>query len=714
MLGYSQAELNQLSWAELSYLEDLSADIAQFEQLFAVQINRYTMDKRFIHKNGSVVYVVLSITARSQGEGTIDYFVATLQDITKRKKAEEALIESEKNLKEAQQLAKLGSWELYPDSMTVKWSDQIFRLLGYEPGEIEANVEIYMSHIHPEDKEYANKMLAEVVNKKSFSYDEYRLVKKDGAITYVEASSNICCDQKGNITKIVGFLQDITKRKQAEIALKQAKEEADSANNAKSEFLANMSHEIRTPMNAVIGFSEILASKITDHKQKSYLNSIQTAGKSLLTLINDILDLSKIEAGRLEIQYESVHQPIIFTELQQIFSLKMAEKNLQWIMEIDESLPPTLFLDETRLRQVLLNLIGNAIKFTDRGYIKLCTHQQTYANQNQIDFMMSVEDTGIGIPSDQQALIFESFRQQEGQSTRQYGGTGLGLAITKRLVEMMNGQISVTSTPGNGSRFEIILRQVEIATTTQDAKPDNTFNLNNLTFEKAQVLVVDDIESNRLMIEESLSPVNLNVISAENGQEALLFAEEYHPALILMDLRMPEMDGYETTQHLKSNPNTADIPVIALTASVTLNEKAKTEAHGFDGYLAKPVNIAELLRTLSHYLKYTTKAGTDVPQVATEVDSTLNPENIANLPKLRGQIDQQVMPLWEEANIMMEMDVVAKLAEQMIELGNEYNLPIFIHYGEALLESSQTFEIDSIQKALEEFPVMVKPLVGNG
>ena len=173
------------------------------------------------------------------------------------------------------------------------------------------------------------------------------------------------------------------------------------------------------------------------------------------------------------------------------------------------------------------------------------------------------------------------------------------------------------------------------------------------------------------------------------------------------------MDGYETTQHLKSNPNTADIPVIALTASVTLNEKAKTEAHGFDGYLAKPVNIAELLRTLSHYLKYTTKAGTDVPQVATEVDSTLNPENIANLPKLREQIDQKSMPLWEEANVMMEMDAVAKFAEQMIELGNEYNIEVFIRYGEALLDSSQTFEIDSIQKALEEFPALVKPLMLN-
>jgi len=508
---------------------------------------------------------------------------------------------------------------------------------------------------------------------------------------------------------------NITERKQAEIAIIQAKEEADSANRAKSEFLANMSHEIRTPMNAVIGFSDILASKVTDKQHKNYLNAIQTAGKSLLTLINDILDLSKIEAGRLEIQYEPVNPQIIFTELQQIFSLKIAEKNLELIMDIDNTLPPVLFLDETRLRQILLNLMGNAIKFTDRGYIKLCASKKADANQKRIDLMLAVEDSGIGIPSDQQALIFESFKQQEGQSTRQYGGTGLGLTITKRLVEMMNGQISVKSLPGKGSRFEIILQKVEIATTTQDIVYDNTFDPNNITFEKAQILVVDDIEYNRQLIEEYLSPLNLEVLSAENGHNALLFAEEYHPALILMDIRMPEMNGYEATQHLKDNPNTADIPIIALTASATLNEKSKIEAHRFDGYLAKPVNIAVLLRELSHYLKYTQKTIADVPQVATtKVDNTLNPKEIGNLPELINKLKQEVMPLWEEANLIIEMSIVAELAEKMIALGKAYHIPAFICYGEPLLESTETFDISFIQKALEELPDMLKPLLGKG
>ncbi len=263
-------------------------------------------------------------------------------------------------------------------------------------------------------------------------------------------------------------LRNLAERKQAEKALKRAKEAAEAANRAKSEFLANMSHEIRTPLNAVIGFSDLLSSMITDKKHKSYLSSIKTAGKTLLTLINDILDLSKIEAGRLEIKSEPINPILIFTELEQIFALKIAEKRLEFIIDID--LPATLVLDQTRLRQVLFNLLGNAIKFTEQGYIKLSAHIRTQENDSRkIDLILAVADTGIGIPKDQQNIIFEYFQQQNGQSTRKYGGTGLGLAITKRLVEMMNGQISVRS--DQGSVFEITLRDVEVPP-TEPARDD--------------------------------------------------------------------------------------------------------------------------------------------------------------------------------------------------------------------------------------------------
>jgi len=706
ILGYpSEDWLKPRFWADHIHPDDREWAMTYCANAVAEKRD-HNFEYRMITADKRTIWLRDLVTVVVENDKAVKLY-GVMFDITERKQAEITLEKSEKRFRALFDKFPVAYQSLDENGCFLDVNPEMEQLLGYHAAEM-----LGKPFGDFWDKE-TNHMFSNAFcqfKECGIANNELHLLKKNGEKVTIIINGRIQYDGKGKYIRSHCTLHDITERKRMETQLIAAKEAADAANRAKSEFLANMSHEIRTPMNAVIGFSDILATKITDKKQKNHLNSIQTAGKSLLTLINDILDLSKIEAGRLDIQYEPMNPQLIFTELQQIFSLKMADKNLEWIMEIDENLPKALFLDETRLRQVLLNLMGNAIKFTDSGYVKLCANKID-TEEGHVDLILAVEDSGIGIPADQQVLIFESFRQQDGQSTRQYGGTGLGLTITKRLVEMMNGQISVESVPNKGSRFEITLREVKMAT-TPNAKQEETFDLNNITFEKAQVLVVDDTESHRYLIEEYLSLVNLEVICAASGQEALQFVEESHPALILMDLRMPEMDGYEVTKHLKDNPNTADIPIIALTASVALNEKAKTEAHGFDGYLVKPISISELLRELSGYLQYTQKAGTDAPQVAPPVvDSTLNPATIVNLPELINQLEQFVLPLWEEANIIMEMDTLAELAEKMIELGNEYNIPVFIHYGEPLLESTQIFDIAYIQKALKELPEMIKPLI---
>ncbi|HIE03020.1 MAG TPA: response regulator, partial [Thiotrichaceae bacterium] len=483
----------------------------------------------------------------------------------------------------------------------------------------------------------------------------------------------------------------------------------ESANRAKSEFLANMSHEIRTPLNAVIGFSNLLSSLISDKKQTRYLDSIQTAGKSLLTLINDILDLSKIEAGRLDIQYEAINLYLIFEELKQIFAVNIAEKNLELIINIDEHLPKTLLLDETRLRQVLLNLIGNALKFTKQGYIKLSAYPSMEQIDDEIELIISVTDTGIGVPENQQEVIFESFRQQEGQSTRQFGGTGLGLAISKRLVEMMNGQISVSSQIGQGSVFKITLHKVSILNTEPTVPIENSFDINQIQFEKALVLVVDDIESNRTLIQELLSQVNLEVIEAEEGQNALLMVQEYQPDLILMDIRMPGMNGYEATEILKKNPNTQAIPIIALTASVELNKQSKLITYGFDNYLSKPLKIPALFSTLSQYLKYTKTAPSETEESKrntqkNQASATLSLEKMAIPSELSEQLKQDITPLWEEIQDgMMETDSIEEFVDTLIQQASKYNQPGLIHYAEKLQESAEDFDLDNLEQILKEF-----------
>ncbi len=524
--------------------------------------------------------------------------------------------------------------------------------------------------------------------------------------------------------------------------LKKAKETAEKANQAKSEFLANMSHEIRTPMNAILGFTEILVEEITDKRHKKFLETVSNSGKTLLALINDILDLSRIEAGKMELKYEPVNLFSILSEIKHIFSNKVKEKALDFRLEVDPTLPESLLLDGLRVRQVLFNLVGNAVKFTDTGFIKLAVRKISSASLNDtlpspgsspgkkfyggpggdfskefIDIIFSVQDSGIGIPADQQQTIFEAFTQLGGQSTRKYGGTGLGLAISRRLAEMMGGEISVQSQgePGKGSTFSLTLKNAAGSGVIMGTANVEALVTEDLRFENTLILVADDKESNRQLLADYLSFPGIAVIDAENGQIAVEMAKLYRPNLVLMDLKMPVMDGYEATKLLKADEELKKIPVIIITASAIKEQEPGIKKTGCDAVLDKPVSKNQLIALLKRFLPYSIAESTEYPAsppaaASPHTPGTEVPINTTHLAELLGILQGDLTLRWGKISKTHIIDEIEAFSQEIRELGAQYHSGRLKNWGEVLFNDLQTFDMQKVARTLDHFPGLIKEI----
>jgi signal transduction histidine kinase/CheY-like chemotaxis protein len=503
--------------------------------------------------------------------------------------------------------------------------------------------------------------------------------------------------------------------------LERARKEADDANHAKSEFLANMSHEIRTPMNAILGFTELLGKKVLGDEQKRWLQSISSSGRTLLSLINDILDLSKIEAGRMVLDYRPVNPRSIFNDIINIFKTKCEKKQLSFETEVASDLNESLVLDETRLRQILFNIVGNAVKFTEKGYIRLSVRQQySKPDKSALDLIFSVEDTGIGIREDQQKIIFDAFRQQVGQSHAQYGGTGLGLAITRRLVEMMGGQIQLSSKPEKGSTFSILLKDVAVASIVPKMNRP-VLELADIQFIPVTILSVDDVETNRMLLKDFLSPYSLNIVDAENGAQAIEKARKIRPKLIFMDMKMPVMDGYTATRHIKADKELAQIPIIALTASVMKDNLHEIEDAGCNDLLQKPVGSEDVIRMLMKYLDYQHLSVLNNADVSKPLDSPddsvssvlakISPEQIkALINELKGDLYNT----WKQTSEQFIFTDIESFGQTMISLGEKFGVNIVRSWGQQLVDQAKSFDMEALPETLAAYSELIERLEAMG
>ncbi len=547
----------------------------------------------YVRKDGSQLIASVSINAVLDPEGKITGYLGIGHDITKRKESESKFQLLTERLSLATSVAAVGVWEWDVANSAMTWDDTMEEIYGFALTK-ESPYEQWSTAVHPEDLPLAEGALKKTLEEKARATVDFRIKRPDGTTRHLSAAEGPVLDERGNVTKIIGVNIDVTNRKRVEADLQRAKDEAEAANRAKSEFLANMSHEIRTPMNGIMGMTELVLDTELDSEQREYLNLAKMSADSLLSLINDILDYSKIEAGKLEIDAIDFNLGDCLGDTMKTLSLRAHQKGLELAFEIEPNVPDALIGDPGRVRQIILNLVGNAIKFTEIGEVVLSVQSLTHVG-DELQLRFTVTDTGIGISPDKQAAIFEAFKQADGSMTRKYGGTGLGLTISSRLVELMGGRIWVESELGEGSRFHFTANFKVQKSAARTVVPRDPTTLRDM-----RVLVVDDNATNRQILVKMLDGWHMISTVADSGAKAMVTLTESKGIgrtfpLILLDAQMPEMDGFALAEYIKRHPSFRAATIMMLSSAGQRGDAMRCRELGVAAYLTKPVRQSELM-----------------------------------------------------------------------------------------------------------------------
>lgn len=495
---------------------------------------------------------------------------------------------------------------------------------------------------------------------------------------------------------------------------------ARQANRLKSDFLANVSHEIRTPIHAILGFSEILQTQVHGPQQQQYINAIAASGKTLLRLINDLLDLAKIEAGKLELQPTVVALKSIALEIQTLFMQVLEEKHLEFIVDLHSSLPEALYLDEVRLRQILYNLLKNAVKFTDHGSISLAMRPVAAPVDGLIDLEIVVADTGIGIPLEEQEMIFEAFTQRKRQDQAKYAGTGLGLSITKHLVAILGGDIRLRSKEGEGSTFTVVLRKIPLAPDgfqagTEGKHPEAAFSFD----QDSVILIIDAVDSNRMLIREYLRETKLSIIETISVADGIEWCMAIKPDLILLDYNMSSLGDAALVERFNRVKEELNIAVIAMTSASEVGSEEFQTAFTFDGWLKKPLMLKDITEMLSRFLPHSAflrqeenalfadlPCGYVLPR-AEEVEQAT--QKLGNrLPELIRILVDNMLEQYKENRETFIVNELKAFAKEIHSLSMEFELEFLGLWAAELRSQIKAFDMERIPQTLDLFPELVE------
>ncbi len=599
IFGYTMEEFLSLSMPSIHPEKNLPELHELFHAMARGEL-RFATNLPCLKKDGSIFYADLNAMALEVNEQKL--MVGFFRDVTERRAQELEIRRSHDRLEQALENSGQAWWEWDIIESFTKASASWWKMMGL-PGDTNENAfPVWLESMHPDDRNMVLKGLEDAMTSGVSSDTPYRSLDKSGRVRWFRSRGRVIeQDEEGKPLKLAGMIQDITAEKKHEDELLQAKHLADAANKAKSTFLANMSHELRTPMNGVLGLTQLLQETALNDLQQEYLSDIKQCGESLTNILGDILSLATIEAGKLTLHPRPFRLEEIFREIQLLFRSEASRKNIAFHLKISEAICDHQYGDPLRIKQILINLVGNAIKFTHQGSVTLRASSECSKEVCILNF--SIEDTGIGIAENRQQAIFQAFEQADMSMTRNYGGTGLGLAIVDQLLKLMQGTITLNSIPGEGSVFHVSLplaRSPSINTEANEAAPEFHPNRKDL-----QILVVDDEEINLRVMSSFAAKMASLVASATSGQEALGLFDTQHFDVVFMDVKMPGLDGIETTKRIRQFEEKNNRPasvIIAVTAHALEEDRERCLQAGMDDYIAKPVGLAKLQLMVAKHL----------------------------------------------------------------------------------------------------------------